>query len=59
MEEEMTQAAEKLDFETAARLRDQVVKLRSEIEDNSQEDVLGKLKSQARKGSSYGKKRRR
>lgn len=59
MEEEMTAAAEKLDFETAARLRDQIVKLRSEIEDNTQEDVLGKLKSQARKGSSYGKKRRR
>lgn len=59
MEEEMTSAAEKLDFETAARLRDQIVKLRAEIENDSEEDVLGKLKSFARKGSAYGKKRRR
>lgn len=59
MEEEMTSAAEKLDFETAARLRDQIVKLRAEIENDSEEDVLGKLKSSARKGSAYGKKRRR
>lgn len=59
MEEEMTLAAEKLDFETAARIRDQVLKLRTEIEGIGKEDVLGKLKSSARKGSSYGHKRRK
>jgi len=59
MEEEMASAAENLDFETAARLRDQVVKLRAEVEALSAEDVLGELKKTARKGSAYGRRRRR
>jgi len=59
MEEEMTLAAEKLDFESAARIRDQVLKLRTEIEGIGKDDVLGKLKSSARKGSTYGHKRRK
>jgi excinuclease ABC subunit B len=59
MEDEMASAAENLDFETAARLRDQVVKLRAEIEALSADDVLDRLKQGARKGSAYGKKKRR
>ncbi len=59
MEEEMIAASEALDFEQAARLRDQVVKLRAEIEGSETDDVLTRLKSGARKGSAYGKKKRR
>ena len=59
MEEEMIAASEALDFEQAARLRDQVVKLRAEIEGSEADDVLTRLKSGARKGSAYGKKKRR
>ncbi|MBA4370993.1 MAG: excinuclease ABC subunit UvrB, partial [Coriobacteriaceae bacterium] len=54
MEEEMTGAAEALDFEKAARLRDQVVRLRSEVEGSAKDDVLQRLKQGARRGSSYG-----
>ncbi len=53
LEEEMTGAAEALDFERAARLRDQVVKLRAEIEGAGEDDVLVRLKKGARKGSGY------
>jgi excinuclease ABC subunit B len=58
MEEEMAHAASSLDFETAARLRDQVVKLRTEIEKTSPDEVLDRLKAGARKGSKYGRKKR-
>ncbi len=59
MEDEMASAAENLDFETAARLRDQVVKLRAEIEGSEADDVLGRLKQGARRGSTYGGGRKR
>ncbi|PKQ14890.1 MAG: excinuclease ABC subunit UvrB [Actinobacteria bacterium HGW-Actinobacteria-7] len=59
MEEEMVAASEALDFEQAARLRDQVVKLRTEIEGLGADDVLGRLKQGARKGSAHGVKKRR
>ncbi|MBC7266149.1 MAG: excinuclease ABC subunit UvrB [Coriobacteriia bacterium] len=59
MEEEMHAAAEALDFETAARLRDQVVKLRAEIEATSADEVLARLKQGARRGSAHGVKKRR
>jgi excinuclease ABC subunit B len=59
MEEEMVAASDALDFEQAARLRDQVVKLRAEIEGADTDEVLGRLKQGARKGSAYGTKRRR
>jgi excinuclease ABC subunit B len=59
MEDEMAAAAEGLDFETAARLRDQVVKLRAEIEGTEAGDVLARLKQGQRKGSGYGAKKRR
>ncbi len=59
LEEDMAAAAESLDFESAARLRDQVVKLRAEVEATTADEVLGRLKSGARKGSAYGKRKRR
>ncbi|MDI6712045.1 MAG: excinuclease ABC subunit UvrB [Anaerosomatales bacterium] len=59
MEEEMHAAAEALDFETAARLRDQVVKLKAEIESTSADEVLKRLKQGARRGSTHGVRKRR
>jgi excinuclease ABC subunit B len=59
LEEDMTSAAEKLDFEGAARLRDQVVKLRAEVESTTEGDVLDRLKAGARKGSAYGRRKKR
>jgi excinuclease ABC subunit B len=59
MEEEMVAASDALDFEQAARLRDQVVKLRTEIEGAGAEDVLGRLKQGARRGSAHGVKKRK
>jgi len=54
LEDDMASAAESLDFESAARLRDQVVKLRAEIEATTTDEVLTRLKKGARKGSSFG-----
>ena len=59
LEEDMTHAAESLDFEAAARLRDQAVKLRAEIESVPTDEVLSRLKKGARKGSEYGRRKRR
>ncbi len=58
MEDEMQAASSNMDFEEAARIRDQVVKLRSQFEGSSEDDVLADLKSTARKGSKYGNRRR-
>ena len=59
LEEDMGSAAEALDFESAARLRDQVVKLKANVERSSEDDVLARLKKGARKGSSHGVRRKR
>ena len=59
LEEDMAEAAEALDFESAARLRDQAVKLRAEVESSSTDEVLARLKKGARKGSEYGRRKRR
>jgi excinuclease ABC subunit B len=59
LEEDMTSAAEKLDFESAARLRDQVVKLRAQVERSSEDEALDRLKAGARKGSAYGRRKKR
>jgi len=59
LEEDMTSAAEKLDFESAARLRDQIVRLRSEVDRSSEDEVLDRLKAGARKGSGYGRRKKR
>ncbi len=58
MEDEMRAASSNMDFEEAARIRDQVVRLRSQYEGSSEDDVLADLKSTARKGSKYGNRRR-
>lgn len=57
MEDDMAEASKNMDFEEAARLRDQVVKLRSQFEGSSEEDVLKDLKRTARKGSAYGNRK--
>ncbi|WP_080799446.1 excinuclease ABC subunit UvrB [Arabiibacter massiliensis] len=57
MEDEMAAASASMDFEEAARLRDQVVKLRVQVEGSSEEDVLKDLKKGARKGSAFGNRK--
>ena len=59
LEEDMTSAAESLDFESAVRLRDQVVRLRSQVDRSSEDEALARLKKGARKGSTYGHRKRR
>ncbi len=49
MEDDMAEAARTMDFEEAARLRDQVVKLRASFEGAPEQDVLANLKKTARK----------
>ncbi len=58
LEEEMRSASTAMDFESAASLRDQVVKLRMQLEGKSEEDILGELKKTARKGSKFGRRAR-
>ncbi len=57
MEDDMAQASSDMDFERAAHLRDQVVKLRAQVEGSSEEDVLKSLKKTARKGSAFGNRK--
>jgi len=59
LEEDMVFASAALDFESAARLRDQAVKLRAELESSSTDEALERLKKGARKGSEYGRRKRR
>ena len=54
LEEEMLEASTAMDFERAAAVRDQVVKLRAQLEGKAEEDILGDLKKTARKGSAFG-----
>lgn len=58
LEAQMLEASAGMDFEQAASLRDQVVKLRTQLEGRSEEDVLGELKKSARKGLQYGRRKR-
>lgn len=57
MEDEMAAASRSMDFEEAAHLRDQVVKLRAQVEGSSEANVLSGLKKQARKGSAFGNRK--
>ena len=57
MEDDMAAASRSMDFEEAARLRDQVVKLRAQVEGSTEDDVLKSLKKSARKGSAYGNRK--
>jgi excinuclease ABC subunit B len=59
LEEDMTVSAEALDFESAARLRDQVVRLRAHVESAPEDEVLERLKKGARKGSAHGVRKRK
>jgi excinuclease ABC subunit B len=59
LEEDMSRAAATMDFEGAARLRDQVVKLRAEVEKTSEDEVLERLRSGARRGSAFGGHRKK
>ena len=58
LEEEMAAASADMDFERAARVRDQLVELKSHLEGVSEEDVMKKLKQGARKGSTHATRRR-
>lgn len=58
LEDQMLEASAQTDFERAAQLRDQIVRLRAQLEGRSEEDVLSGLKKTARKGSSYGRRKR-
>lgn len=57
MEDDMQAASVSMDYEEAARLRDQIVELRTTVEDLSEEDVLADLKKSARKGSAFGNRK--
>lgn len=54
IEDDMRAASEKLDFEEAARLRDQLVHLKAQIEGSEEDDVMRALKSSARKSAGMG-----
>lgn len=58
LEEDMKAASEGMDFEEAARLRDQLVELRAAVEGTSEEDVMKRLKQGARKGSYHASRHR-
>ena len=58
LEDEMAAASASMDYEQAAHLRDQVVRLRATYEGTSEEDALANLKKTARKGSSYARRKR-
>jgi excinuclease ABC subunit B len=59
MEDEMAAAAANMEFEAAARLRDQAVRLRARFEGSSEDDILDRLRSTARKGSQMGARKPR
>ena len=54
LEEQMAEASEALDFETAAHLRDQAVSLRAKVESTDENDALARLKATSRRGSTMG-----
>ena len=58
LEEEMAEAAARMDFERAAHLRDQVVALRGALEGESADDVIARLKRTDRKASAHATRRR-
>ncbi len=59
LEEQMTRASEEMDFESAAKLRDQLVKLKARIEGTDETHALDNLKAKSRQGSRFGGGRRR
>ena len=59
LEDDMAKAASNMDFEQAARLRDQAVKLRAALEGTEETAVLDRLRETARKGGTYGTRKSR
>ncbi len=47
-----------MDFETAARLRDQLVELKRLVEGGTADEVMARLKANARKGSEHATRKR-
>lgn len=58
LEEEMSAAAQAMDYERAALLRDQIVGIKSAREGSSEEDIIARLKAGARKGSAHATRRK-
>ena len=59
MEEDMRSASEAMDFEEAARLRDSIVHLRAVLEGGTEDEIMERLRRDARKGSVFGGGRKR
>lgn len=58
LEEEMVAASDAMDFEQAARIRDQIVAIRSAREGGTADEVIERLRKGARKGSTHATRRR-
>ena len=58
LEEDMAAASEDMDFERAARLRDQLVELKAKVEGTTEDEVMARLKAGARKGSAMATRRK-
>ena len=58
LEDEMIQASADMDYERAAKLRDQIVALRSRLSGESADDVIARLKATDRKGSAHATRRK-
>ena len=58
LEEEMASASADMDYEEAARVRDQLVELKTQIEGTTADEVISRLKANARKGSAHATRRR-
>lgn len=57
LEEQMATASEALDFEQAAKTRDQLVALRAKVDATDEDEALKRLKGTARKGSYHGSRK--
>ena len=57
MQEDMNSASAAMDFEEAARLRDEVVRLKASVEGTDESAALKELKKTARKGSAFGNRK--
>ena len=58
LESDMAQAYTDMDYERAAQLRDQIVRIRSQLEGTTSDDVIKRLKAGARRGSAHATRRR-
>lgn len=58
LEADMAQASADMDYERAAQLRDQIIRIRSQLEGTTSDDVIKRLKAGARRGSAHATRRR-